>query len=470
VSGRTNDPAPSRRRDDTPTRAAPRPDVAGPGAPLDADTRAFMERGFGHDFGKIRVHADSAAASSAAAEGAAAYTTGDDVVFGAGQYSPESPFGRAVIAHELAHSVQQEGGGDASATESPSMERAADDAAMQVLGGGRADVAPTSGAPAVQFLKLTQGALGKALEVYTKRYSVEDRAIRLLQASPTFMRLAATIDANFVWRGDSYKDTPTGDRGPDGRLTEGRFKGRRELFDVLQGPAEFEPFEAPAGPGQGKVSGDVLQLSATSTPEFVQELAHEATHAARSVGAATPPPATLAAEVEAGIVEEVEARKSEAKIVGEIPSKDVKARVADVGSRDPADVERDVSPALGMTYLENSFFGGRLRETQKADGLADDEAEKIRDDVEKQVKTGAKSAFTVNPHARPSGIYDLSTYADVWMDRRTAQVEWAEFQKNWSPNDPDYAAEKEKLVQDHATRFFGGRVSYRALPAQAATP
>ncbi|HKP73337.1 MAG TPA: DUF4157 domain-containing protein, partial [Pyrinomonadaceae bacterium] len=81
------------------------------GQPLDAPTRAFMESGFGHDFSSVRVHADARAAESAHALDAHAYTVGRDVVFGAGKYAPATPEGRRLLAHELAHVVQQGGGG-----------------------------------------------------------------------------------------------------------------------------------------------------------------------------------------------------------------------------------------------------------------------------------------------------------------------------------------------------------------------
>jgi hypothetical protein len=78
-----------------------------PGEPLDPVARTEMESGFGHDFGQVRVHADSAAADSAAAVDALAYTVGQDVVFGRGQYAPQTPEGRKVLAHELTHTIQQ---------------------------------------------------------------------------------------------------------------------------------------------------------------------------------------------------------------------------------------------------------------------------------------------------------------------------------------------------------------------------
>jgi Domain of unknown function (DUF4157) len=78
-----------------------------PGRPLDASTRSFMEPRFGHDFGRVRVHADMQAARSARAVNALAYTVGSDLVFAQGQYAPHSPEGQRLLGHELTHVVQQ---------------------------------------------------------------------------------------------------------------------------------------------------------------------------------------------------------------------------------------------------------------------------------------------------------------------------------------------------------------------------
>ena len=78
-----------------------------PGEPLDAGTRAFMESRFGHDFSKVRVHADATASGSARAVNALAYTVGRDIVFGSGQYNPRTMQGQRLLAHELTHVVQQ---------------------------------------------------------------------------------------------------------------------------------------------------------------------------------------------------------------------------------------------------------------------------------------------------------------------------------------------------------------------------
>lgn len=80
--------------------------VQSPGQPLDVQTRAFFEPRFGHDFGRVRVHTGSSAAASADALNAQAFTTGQHIVFGNAQYVPETPRGRDVLAHELAHTLQ----------------------------------------------------------------------------------------------------------------------------------------------------------------------------------------------------------------------------------------------------------------------------------------------------------------------------------------------------------------------------
>ena len=79
-----------------------------PGRALDPATHEFMASRFGTDFSDVRIHTDARAARSAEAVGARAYTVGNNVVFGAGQYDPAGEGGRRLLAHELAHVVQQD--------------------------------------------------------------------------------------------------------------------------------------------------------------------------------------------------------------------------------------------------------------------------------------------------------------------------------------------------------------------------
>jgi predicted chitinase len=80
------------------------------GQSLDRETRSFMEPRFGTDFSQVRVHADPQSAASAEAVGARAYTVNNEIVFGAGEYLPETPRGRQLLSHELAHVMQQRAG------------------------------------------------------------------------------------------------------------------------------------------------------------------------------------------------------------------------------------------------------------------------------------------------------------------------------------------------------------------------
>lgn len=80
------------------------------GQPLDPSTRAFMESRFGHNFSQVRLHTDARAVESTNALSARAYTIGQDIAFGAGQYLPDLKEGRRLLAHELTHVVQQSNG------------------------------------------------------------------------------------------------------------------------------------------------------------------------------------------------------------------------------------------------------------------------------------------------------------------------------------------------------------------------
>jgi hypothetical protein len=83
--------------------------IGAPAQALGPETRPIMEQRFGYDFSKVRIHSESRAANSAAALNARAYTLGNDIVFGAGEYAPETRRGKSLLAHELAHVVQQGG-------------------------------------------------------------------------------------------------------------------------------------------------------------------------------------------------------------------------------------------------------------------------------------------------------------------------------------------------------------------------
>ncbi len=79
------------------------------GQALSESSRGFFEPRFGQDFSNVRIHTDSVAAKSAQSINALAYTTGNNIVFNSGQYSPDTDSGKRLMAHELTHVVQQGG-------------------------------------------------------------------------------------------------------------------------------------------------------------------------------------------------------------------------------------------------------------------------------------------------------------------------------------------------------------------------
>jgi hypothetical protein len=105
-------PPPLQAKSDGAHSAAPAPPIVhdtlnSQGRPLDAETRSFFEPRFQRDFGGVRLHTGAQAAQASRAIGARAFTAGQNIAFGAGQYAPGTQLGRSLIAHELAHTVQQ---------------------------------------------------------------------------------------------------------------------------------------------------------------------------------------------------------------------------------------------------------------------------------------------------------------------------------------------------------------------------
>jgi outer membrane protein OmpA-like peptidoglycan-associated protein len=139
--------------------------VSSVGKALEPETQRYFESRFCHDFGKVRVHADSAAASSTRSAAAHAHTVGHKITFGAGMFSPKSPVGKRLLAHELTHVVQQENPSRGGAHENQHESEAAH-AGEQASQGDRASVgraAPVSmqrqGLPgAVPHTDLTESA------------------------------------------------------------------------------------------------------------------------------------------------------------------------------------------------------------------------------------------------------------------------------------------------------------------------
>ena len=119
------------------------------GQGLDPNTRALMESRFLESFGDVRVHTGDRAAEMAAAEHSRAFTVRDHIVFGQGTFAPASTEGLHLLAHELAHVVQQRQQTGAVANEKD-LERDADAAARELAAGGTPAVRARASAGTVQ--------------------------------------------------------------------------------------------------------------------------------------------------------------------------------------------------------------------------------------------------------------------------------------------------------------------------------
>src|SRR5947209_7769086 len=100
---------------EAPELEAARASVKGGGKPLPHSERSYFEPLFGQDFDGVRLHAESGAARPAS-HGSRAYALGEAIVFAPGHYAPGTSAGRRLLAHELAHVVQQRQHGERKST------------------------------------------------------------------------------------------------------------------------------------------------------------------------------------------------------------------------------------------------------------------------------------------------------------------------------------------------------------------
>ena len=141
------------------------------GHALDEATRGLMESRFGENFSDVRIHTGHRAAEAAGALQARAFTVGEDVVFGEGQFGPETSEGQRLLAHELAHVIQQRQSTGAVAGERET-ERDAREAAHEVSSGGTPSVRERSAPGTVQRDPISKAGT-MAAKALAKRFFAE---------------------------------------------------------------------------------------------------------------------------------------------------------------------------------------------------------------------------------------------------------------------------------------------------------
>lgn len=184
----------------------------GGGAPLPMEMRGEMEQRFGADFSRVRLHTDAHAAQSATELNAEAYTVGNNIVFNKGRFSSISMESRRLLAHELAHVVQQSRGGASSPTLDGSgcFEAAARTAAAEAL----------SGSGPVNVVGAT--APGVACEPKDEKHKEDPNVVARLKALATEVE---GKDVNNV-QGDLFQRLVNED-------IRGRIKDHRDIITLL---------------------------------------------------------------------------------------------------------------------------------------------------------------------------------------------------------------------------------------------
>jgi hypothetical protein len=144
----------------------------GGGQPLDGSTRQFMESRIGLDFSQVRIHSGEYAAESASAIQARAYTAGEQVVFGRGEYRLQTEDGQRLLAHELAHVGQQRRAGT----------RVQRDGAGDVKLSEAFDAAIAAVRATDRFMALSAGDMATAEGIIAELQSLTDRGTKLSYA------------------------------------------------------------------------------------------------------------------------------------------------------------------------------------------------------------------------------------------------------------------------------------------------
>lgn len=180
--------------------------TGGPSRALDPAARSLLEHRFGRSLADVRVHDDKRAAQSALAAGALAYTVGQDIYFGEGVYQPDARPGLEVLAHEVAHTIQQHG----------------------VARGA----APTGETPAESILEREASAAARLAVVGPPVAGLAGQALRARRATPVVSFL----------KGRKWVDLPRKKLEPKGIETEG---GKVEKWAQLAGEPAVGAFKIP---------------------------------------------------------------------------------------------------------------------------------------------------------------------------------------------------------------------------------
>lgn len=201
---------------------------AGTGRPMGQALRQDMEQRFSHDFSRVRVHSHPMAEQSARELNARAYTLGRNIVFGRNEFAPDTHAGRKLLAHELAHVVQQRAGGDGTLIQRKvNAVRFQDEPTLLDISEGKKVLKQKDHGDAVVRITIALHELGHytidaidesydppltlAVTKYQTAKGITGKTLAGSVDKPTLTELDADFSANFKVE----RDTLTGQKSPD---------------------------------------------------------------------------------------------------------------------------------------------------------------------------------------------------------------------------------------------------------------
>ncbi len=195
----------------------------GDGRPLEAGVKGRMESAFSADFSSVRVHTDAQAAGLSDTLDARAFTVGQQVAFSAGQYRPGTAIGDALIAHELAHVLQQRGATHVSGVRDQALEADASQSTLGALAataggaqraGQRTMPALRSGLRLQRCDKKKEEAKGKDPKLLADFAAKFPDAAKLIRGDATAMKFVTEAQAAGVEFGGYAEEGPGKDTWP----------------------------------------------------------------------------------------------------------------------------------------------------------------------------------------------------------------------------------------------------------------
>jgi len=324
---------------------------------------------------------------------------------------------------------------------------------------------------------VTDGQFGTALKCFADTYCVPNDVGKLLQGSSTFRGIASDLDARYialVGPNIELAEIPADWEGRwgvanDGLLTKGTYlgfnvKGRRVLWFVISfdgssfSPADsaeiprsfdtisLQPPAVNAGPGQTPTP--------TELGRWIENIAHETTHAWHRVKSVKAQAATPLGRICDALEEEILTRKTEAKILAEAQATALgkgllKTFVPTTGATDLAAVERDPFPSkLQRTYLEHFVLMGLLGEAILREKLTPTDIQKKNEEADRIPLTGWRDRKFA------------SDYSKIRFWLRVVDFRWRRLQQLRLPTATAFAQASETVLREHANAFFGGLVQY----------